>query len=113
MALSLEAARAATRRRDWHLILGLSPPFAERDVQKARRELQRHAHQDKGGNPEYFNAEGGYSEGAWGTACQDDFGDEEAEVSSSQIWCIEFHDELARKLARAALWHRSVLPCAG
>ena len=52
MALSLEAARAATRRGDWHLILGLSPPFAERDVHKARRELQRHAHQDKGGNPE-------------------------------------------------------------
>ncbi len=52
MAPTLEEARAATHRRDWHLILGLSPPFAERDVQKARRELQRHAHQDKGGNPE-------------------------------------------------------------
>ena len=52
MAPTLEAARAATRRGAWHLILGLPRSATERDVQKARRELQRQTHQDKGGNPE-------------------------------------------------------------
>ena len=41
--------------------------------------------QYKSGNPEYFNAPGGFSEGAWGTVCQNSFGDEEAKVSNSQI----------------------------
>jgi len=48
----LEQARAAARRCDWFFILGLSFPFSERDVLKARRELQRRAHQDKGGSVE-------------------------------------------------------------
>ena len=52
MASTLEQARSAERRGAWHVILGLSHSATEREVQKARRELQRHAHQDKGGNAE-------------------------------------------------------------
>ena len=49
MAPSLEQARAAARRQDWVAILGLSFPVSERDVLWAKRQLQRTAHQDKGG----------------------------------------------------------------
>ena len=52
MAPTLEQARAATRRQDWFAILGLSFPVSERDVLKAKRQLQRTAHQDRGGSAE-------------------------------------------------------------
>ena len=52
MAPTLEQARAAARRQDWFAILGLSFPVSERDVLKAKRQLQRHAHQDRGGSAE-------------------------------------------------------------
>ena len=52
MAPTLEQARAAARRQDWFAILGLSFPVSERDVLKAKRQLQRTAHQDRGGSAE-------------------------------------------------------------
>ena len=52
MAPTLEQARAAARRQDWFAILGLSFPVSEREVLQAKRQLQRTAHQDKGGSAE-------------------------------------------------------------
>jgi len=43
--------------------------------------------QYKGGNPDYFDAPNGLSEGIWGTVCNDGFDDAEAEVSR----CAHLH----------------------
>ena len=52
MAPTLEQASAAAHRQDWYAILGLKFPASEREVLKAKRQLQRTAHQDRGGSAE-------------------------------------------------------------
>ena len=50
--MTLEEAKNAASRGDWLSILGLPASCSERDIHRARRELQRSAHQDRGGCPE-------------------------------------------------------------
>ena len=52
MAPTLAAAKAAAERGDWHFILGLARGATVAQIQKARRQLQRGAHEDKGGSSE-------------------------------------------------------------
>ena len=51
-SITLEEASNAASQGNWFSILRLPPSCSERDIQRARRELQRHAHQDRGGCPE-------------------------------------------------------------
>ena len=50
--MTLEEAKNAASRGDWLSILGLPASCSERDIHRARRELQRSAHEDRGGCPE-------------------------------------------------------------
>ena len=50
--ISLEEASKAASQGNWPLILRLPPSCSEHDIHRARRELQRSAHQDRGGCPE-------------------------------------------------------------
>ena len=50
--ITLDEASSAASRGDWLSILGLHADCSERDIHRARRELQRSAHQDRGGCPE-------------------------------------------------------------
>ena len=52
MAPTLAAAKAAAERGAWHFILGLARGATVAQIQKARRQLQREAHVDKGGSSE-------------------------------------------------------------
>ena len=52
MAPTLAVAKAAAEREDWHLILELPRGANVAQIQKARRQLQRGAHEDKGGSRE-------------------------------------------------------------
>jgi hypothetical protein len=52
MAPSLAAAKAAVERGDWHFVLGLARGATVAQIQKARRQLQKGAHEDKGGSSE-------------------------------------------------------------
>ena len=50
--ITLEEASNAASQGNWLLILRLPPSCSEHDIHRARRELQRSAHQDRGGCPE-------------------------------------------------------------
>lgn len=52
MACALGIARNAAHAGTWHTILGLEWLPTAAQIGKARRNLQRDAHQDKGGSPE-------------------------------------------------------------
>ena len=52
VSITLEEASNAASRGEWLSILGLPPSCSEHDVHRARREMQRYAHQDRGGCPE-------------------------------------------------------------
>ena len=47
--ISLETAKAAERRCEWHTILGVERNASSSEILKARRSLQRETHPDKGG----------------------------------------------------------------
>ena len=51
-SITLEEASNAASQGNWLLILRLPPSCSEHDIHRARRELQRSAHQDRGGCPE-------------------------------------------------------------
>ena len=50
--MTLQEAKNAASRGDWLSILGLPASCSERDIHRARRDLKRSAHEDRGGCPE-------------------------------------------------------------